>query len=80
MKATLSQHEVINPFKFNGISHSYQLDQSISVLKIIGRYYSFYSNFKRPRCKDPDHMPGSAGSDLGLHCLPISHKKDARLI
>ena len=25
-------------------------------------------------------MPHNAASDLGLHCLPLSHKKDARLI
>ena len=25
-------------------------------------------------------MPQNAASDLGLHCLPMSHKKDARLI
>ena len=25
-------------------------------------------------------MPRSAAADLGLHCLPMSHKKDARLI
>ena len=24
-------------------------------------------------------MPHSAASDLGLHCLSMSHKKDARL-
>ena len=29
---------------------------------------------------DPDQMLGSAACDLGLHCLPPSHKKDARLI
>ena len=27
--------EYLNPFKPNGISHSYQLDQSISVLKVV---------------------------------------------
>ena len=27
-----------------------------------------------------DQMPRSAASGLGLHCLPMSHKKDARLI
>ena len=27
-----------------------------------------------------DQTPQSAASDLGLHCLPMSHKKDARLI
>ena len=25
-------------------------------------------------------MPRSAASDLGLHCFPMSHKKDARLL
>ena len=29
---------------------------------------------------DHDQMPRSAASDLGLHCLPMSQKWDARLI
>ena len=29
---------------------------------------------------DPDQTPPSVASDLGLHCLPMSHKKDARHI
>ena len=29
---------------------------------------------------DPDQTPRTVASDLGLHCLPMSHKKDARLI
>ena len=29
---------------------------------------------------DPDQTPHSVGSDLGLHCLSMSHKKDARFI
>ena len=29
---------------------------------------------------DPDQIPGSAASGLGLHYLPMSHKKYARLI
>ena len=29
---------------------------------------------------DPDQIAHSAASDLGLHCLPLSHKKDAMLI
>ena len=28
----------------------------------------------------PDQTPHSVVSDLGLHCLPMSHKKDARHI
>ena len=29
---------------------------------------------------DSDQTLGSAASDLGLHCFPMSHKKDAGLI
>ena len=29
---------------------------------------------------EPDQTPHSVASDLGLHCLPLSHKKDARHI
>ena len=32
------------------------------------------------RSWEPDQMPHSAPSDLDLHCFPMSHKKDARLI
>ena len=28
---------------------------------------------------DPDQTPRSAAFDLGLHCLPMSNKKEARL-
>ena len=30
--------------------------------------------------EDPDQTSRSAASDLGLHCLPRSQKRDARLI
>ena len=30
--------------------------------------------------QDPDQTPRSAASDLGMHCLPRSPKRDARLI
>ena len=29
---------------------------------------------------DPDQMPQNVASDLGLHCLHMSHKKDVRLL
>ena len=29
---------------------------------------------------NPDQTPRYVASDLDLHCLPLSHKKDARLI
>ena len=36
---------VINPFKPNGISHYYQSDQSISILRVVGLYFSFLLKF-----------------------------------
>ena len=48
--------------------------------------FNFYSNFKRHLCTclansgEPVQTPHFVASDLVLHCLPMSHKKDARLI
>ena len=44
----LSKH---NPFKPNGVSHCYQLGETILVSIEIGWYFSFYSNFSRTFCK-----------------------------
>ena len=35
----------------NGISNCYQLEESISVLRVVGGIFHFYSNFKRNFCK-----------------------------
>ena len=46
-------------------------------------FFIFFPNFDRIFCKktgDPDQTPRTVASDLGLHCSPMSHKKDARLI
>ena len=37
-------------------------------------------NILQANSGDPDQTPGSLLSDLGPHCLTMSHKKDARLI
>ena len=37
----------LNPFKPNGVSHCYQMEQSIFVSIDVGWYFSFYSNFNR---------------------------------
>ena len=60
-----------NQFKQNGISNSYQLDQSISILRVFECNFSFLPNFNFAFSKQ------TMVSDLGLHCLPVSHKKDA---
>ena len=52
----------------------------------MGGIFRLYSNFNRKLCKqtvdcgDTDETPLSVASGLGLHCLPTSNKKDARLI
>ena len=53
----------------------YQLDQSISIFRVL----HFYSNFNRPFCEQTVEIL-IAVSDLCLHGLPMSHKKDPRLI
>ena len=62
-----------NQFMPNGISHRYQLEQSISVLRDVRWYFSFLFNLNRKLCKQTVET-------LGLHYLPMSHKKDARHI
>ena len=36
----------VNPYKPNGISKSYQLDQTISVLRVVGLYFTFLFKFQ----------------------------------
>ena len=47
-------------------------------------FFSFLFYFQKifllANSEDPDKMPHSAASDLGLHCLPMSQKRDSRLI
>ena len=68
----------------NGISNCYELDKSISTLRVIGWYFSFLFKFLKKllftNSGGPDQTPRFAASDLTLYCLPMSHKKDARLI
>ena len=44
----------LNPFKPNGVSHCYQLEQSIFVSIDVGWYFSVYSNFNRTFCKQTE--------------------------
>ena len=41
---------------------------------LVGVYFSFNSNFNI-NSEDVDKTPRFVASDLGLHCLPMSHKK-----
>ena len=43
-------------------------------------FHLFYSIPYRYSSEDPDQTPRFAASDLGLHCLPLSKKWNAKLI
>ena len=73
-----------NPYLTNGFSHHYQLDESTFIFKGVRSDFYFLSHFSMKfLCANriaPDGSPRSAASHLGLCCLPMSHKKDDRLI
>ena len=76
---------IINPYLTNGFSHHYQLGESTFIFRGV-RSVLFYllSHFSMIfLCANriaPDGTPQNAASHMGLFCLPLSHKRDARLI
>ena len=56
----------------------------IPISGLLGGIFHFNLNFERNFClknsREPDQISRFTASDLVLHCLPMSHKKDARLI
>ena len=56
---------IFNPFKAKGMSHSYHLDQSISVLRVVGWYFSFNQILIEHLVSsgDPDQTTHFAASD-----------------
>ena len=67
----------------NGFSHHYQMGESTFILKGVRGDFYFSSHFlMKFLCANrlaPDGTPRSTASHLGLCCLPMSHKRDARL-
>ena len=47
---------------------------------IVSFLFNFSMKFLKANRIAPDGAPRFAASHLGLFCLPMSHKKDARLI
>ena len=64
--------------------HPYQMDESTSILRENRSNFSFLFHFSTTFLSTnriaPDATPRFAASHLRLFCLPMSHKKDARLI
>ena len=75
---------VFNPLVRNGLSHPYHLDESTFRFRDTGSNFLFLFNFSikfmSANRRAPDGTLRFAASHLGLFCLPMSHKKDARLI
>ena len=71
-----------NPYLTDGFSHHYQLGESTFFRGVRSDflYLSHFSiTFLQANRIAPDGTPRSAASHLGLCCLPMSHKRDARL-
>ena len=68
----------------NAMSHPYYLDESTFNFRGIRSNFSYLFHFAMKFMKTnriaPDGMPHFVGSYLGQFCLPMSHKKDTRLI
>ena len=67
----------------NGLAPRYHLGESTFILGTLGVIFNFsYKFFMKSLFANriaPDGTPQSVASHLGLYCLPMSHKKDARL-
>ena len=81
----LNAHQlpVINPYLTNGFSHRYHLGEStVNLRGVRGEFdylFHFSMKFLQANKIAPDGTLHSAASHLGLFCLPMSHKRDARL-
>ena len=73
-----------NPLVTNGLSHPYHLDESIFKFRGVRSNFLFLFHFSMKIMSTnriaPDGTPRFAASHLGLFCLPMSQKQEARLI
>ena len=81
--ADLSPVTRLNPYLTNGFSHHYHLGESTFIFRDVWRdfYFSSHCSMKF-LCANriaPDGTSRSAASHLGLYCLSMSHKRNARL-
>ena len=78
----LAHVNAVNPYLTNGFSHYYHLGESTFIFRGIRSDFQFLNKFLMKILLAnriaPDGMPSSAASHLGLFCLPMSHKRDAR--
>ena len=64
----------------NGLYRCCQWDRSTSNLSVVWNYLSFLFKLQLKimlgKSEDPDRAPHIMASDLGLHCLSMSHKNE----
>ena len=68
--------EVVNPLFTYELSHPYHLDEPTFIYICI----SFFDEIQVSKQNGQDGTQRFAASHLGLFCLPMSNKKDDRLI
>ena len=75
---------ILNPYLTNGFSYYCHLGESTFIFRGIKSDFKFSSNFLMKILLAnriaPDGAPRSAASHLGLFCLHMSNKRDARLL
>ena len=80
----MGQTALLNPHVTNGFSHPYHLDESTFISRDFRHDFSFvfhfWMKFMFANRIATDGMPHFAASHLGLFCLPMSHRKNAKLI
>ena len=78
---TLNEINYLNPYVTNGFSQlSYGRAQFHFHVNQWRSLFNLFMNFLQANRRAPDGKPHSVASNLGLYCLPMSHKKDARFI
>ena len=74
---------LVNLYLTNGFSHYYHLGESTFIFRGIRSDFQFLNKFLMKILLAnriaPDGTPRSVVSHLGLFCLPMSHKREARL-
>ena len=73
---------VLNPLMTNRFTHHYHLGETTIIFRGVRSDFYFLPllmKFLLANRIAPDGTPHSVASNLGLFCLPISHKWDTRL-
>ena len=68
---------ILNPLYTGRLFYCYMLDKSIchvrGVVSILSLLFYCWWKILLVNSVDPDQMPHCVASDLGLHCLPMTH-------